>query len=204
MQAEIMIAGAGHYENRVVMAIVRGDLALHRIADEGVPGRWTITHIPSGAALARFRTNRVARRAMRQLATFDWHFTLTCGADFEALRAQVVPLLKKLKRQDERASDARGGGVMADISQYRDSSDPLLRGAYWLRIAARWSPQNYTELEQLSEEVAALATASARQRAACEDAERYLRLQIPYAPTETGDTRFAEVVRQLRAALADE
>jgi hypothetical protein len=56
----------------------------------------------------------------------------------------------------------------------------------------------------IRDEIRALRAANARLRAACEATERYLRLEIPYAPTEAGDTRFGEVVRQLRAALADE
>jgi hypothetical protein len=102
MRAEIMIHGAPGYENRTARAVVRGDLALHPSEEDD--GKWTITHVPTGAAIVRLRTCRAARRAMRDLRAFNWSFAQMRGPAFQALRKEVRPVLRDFHRADDRMS----------------------------------------------------------------------------------------------------
>lgn len=100
-QAKIILHGARGFGTRTVRAIVRDGLALHPSEDnEG----WTITHVPTGAAVVRLRTGQTARRAMRELRAFNWSFTRMRGPAFHALRKEVRPVLRALHRADDRMS----------------------------------------------------------------------------------------------------
>jgi hypothetical protein len=105
MKAKIMLHGARGFENRIVRAIVRDNLALHPSEDAGDKG-WTITHAPTGAAVVRLRTGQAARRAMRELRVFDWSFTRMRGSAFNALRKDVRPVLRALHRADDHITRA--------------------------------------------------------------------------------------------------
>jgi hypothetical protein len=101
MKAKIVIRNARGFEDKVARAIVRDNLALHRGEDHG---GWTITHVPTGAAVVRLHTGRAARRAMRELRAFNWSFTRMRGSAFSALRKEVRPVLRALHRADDRMS----------------------------------------------------------------------------------------------------
>lgn len=87
-------------EDTIVVAIVRGQIALHRSADTGREGMWTLTHVPTGTVVSHFHSCRVARRAMRELQIFNWCFTRLHGATFEMFAASVRPTLVALREAD--------------------------------------------------------------------------------------------------------
>lgn len=82
---------------RIVTAIVRGHLALHRSEDVGM---WTLTHIPTGTVISHFHSCRIARRAMRALLAFNWSFTRLYGPKFESFTAFVQPVVTALRETD--------------------------------------------------------------------------------------------------------
>lgn len=94
------IAVSGLTEDKIVSAIVRGQLALHRSVDTSRAGMWTITHVPTGTVVLHFRSCRIARRAMRELQIFNWRFTRLRGAAFRAFAASVRATVTALREAD--------------------------------------------------------------------------------------------------------
>lgn len=88
----ITLSGAPGYDDVEVRAVCRGDLALHPAYQEV---GWRVTHIPTGEAIGHFTRCRNARRAMRHLAPFDWHFLARGDPKYAIVLAMAPAIVRR-------------------------------------------------------------------------------------------------------------
>lgn len=102
MRYKIVISGLAEDQHAIVRAIVRGQLALHPSLRASRAGMmWTLTHVPTGAAVMHLYTCQIARRALRELQALNWRFTRTDGPAYMAFVDASRLLRSELRYMDE-------------------------------------------------------------------------------------------------------